>query len=73
MKSLDGVESVKLRWKDKTFDVRYDPERVTEEQLWAAVTKCGFWRQGDPEPERVVAEVPAENTKATVLRVEGMT
>jgi mercuric ion binding protein len=39
---LEGVDEVKVSMEEKTVDVRYDDELVTEENLAQAITNAGF-------------------------------
>ncbi len=42
VKKLDGVEEVKPSHTDKNVKVTYDPEKVTTDQIQAAIEKLGY-------------------------------
>lgn len=46
LSSIDGVQEVKVSLQDKNATVKYDPEKVTQEQLKNTINKIGY-KAGD--------------------------
>ena len=46
LSSIDGVQEVKASLQDKNATVKYDPEKVTQEQLKNTINKIGY-KAGD--------------------------
>lgn len=42
LSSIDGVQEVKVSLQDKNATVKYDPEKVTQEQLKNTINKIGY-------------------------------
>ncbi len=60
VKKLDGVEAVSASYDKGRAEVTYDPQKVTTEQIEAAIEKLGYAAELEETPEKETAA--AEST-----------